>query len=121
MFFGVSKPGKVVYGLTGREQQSETKKREITEHLLNLRIFEQLRMLGIRKVCPDSSRQAGRFKQDRAKGGVVVEGIAADDSSKEKQHLKISSSVSINDVDCVGGLRLFRGVVGPNRRCPRKG
>src|SRR5215469_10578509 len=44
MFFGVSEPGKLVYGLTSREQQSETKKRQITGHLLNLRIFERFRM-----------------------------------------------------------------------------
>src|ERR1700760_2317584 len=44
MFFGVSKPGKLVHGLTGREQQSDTKKRQITGHLLNLRIFERFRM-----------------------------------------------------------------------------
>src|SRR5215469_7014729 len=44
MFFGVSEPGKLVYGLTSREQQSETKKRQITGHLLNLRIFERFWM-----------------------------------------------------------------------------
>src|ERR1700739_3132738 len=44
MFFGVSEPGKLVNRLTGREQQGEIKKRQITGHLLNLRIFERFWM-----------------------------------------------------------------------------
>jgi hypothetical protein len=39
-----TEPRKLVYGLTGREQQSETKKQQITRHLLNLRIHERFRM-----------------------------------------------------------------------------
>ena len=45
MFLGIrAEPRKLVYGLTGREQQSETKKQQITRHLLNLRILEEFRM-----------------------------------------------------------------------------
>jgi hypothetical protein len=63
MFLGIrAEPRQLVYGLTGREQQSETKKQQITGHLLNLRIHERFRMLCIRLVCPECSRQAPRFK-----------------------------------------------------------
>jgi hypothetical protein len=57
-----AEPRKLVYGLTGREQQGETKKQQITGHLLNLRILERFRMPGILLVCPECSRQAPRFK-----------------------------------------------------------
>jgi hypothetical protein len=47
MFLGIrAEPRQLVYGLTGRKQQSETKKQQITGHLLNLRILEQFRMFG---------------------------------------------------------------------------
>jgi len=88
MFLGVSEPGKLVYGLTGREQQSETKKRQITGHLLNLRIFERFRMQRRFNAPEACSGQASREQAYSASNGLGIRGVCVDSSRQQRRSLQ---------------------------------